>query len=225
MVFAAASLNDAMVEIGRAFETQSDTRVAFSYGGSQELARQIDSGAPADLFIPAGEFPIEFLADKGLIEGDRVNLLSNRLVVVMRSDGPQIESVEQLNTDTVERVALADPDLAPAGRYAREALIGLGLWDDLRGKLVIGADVRVTLAYVESGNVDVALVYQTDAKVAKNVIVLDLVPRDSYPPIVYPAVILRESNRKTQAAEFMEFLRSEAAAAIFVRHGFELLQP
>ena len=225
LVFAAASLTDALSEIGQAFEAQSEIGIAFSYGGSQELAQQIASGAPADLFIPAGEFPMEFLADKGKIEREAMNLLSNKLVVVTRTNGVQIEKLEQLNTDIVERIAIADPDLAPAGGYARESLTRLGLWDELQGKLIIGADVRVTLAYLESGNVDIALVYKTDARVASNVNVLDLVPSDSYSSVVYPAVVVRRSEKKAEADEFLEFLRSEAAAEIFLRHGFEPLQP
>ena len=225
LVFAAASLTDALTEIGRAFEAQSEIGIAFSYGGSQELAQQISSGAPADLFIPAGQFPMEFLADKGMIEREAMNLLSNKLVVVTRTNGIQIENLEQLNTDIVERIAIADPDLAPAGGYARESLTRLGLWDELQGKLVIGADVRVTLAYLESGNVDIALVYKTDARVASNVNVLDLVPSDSYTSVAYPAVVVRRSEKKAEADEFLEFLRSEAAAEIFLRHGFEPLHP
>ena len=226
LVFAAASLVDALTEIEREFEAQSDTSVAFSFGGSQTLAQQIASGAPADLFIAAGEFPIEFLAERELLEQDTVNLLSNKLVVVIRSDGVRLDSMEQLVIkETVERVAIADPNLAPAGRYARESLTRLGLWDAIQDKLVIGVNVRATLAYVESGNVDAALVYQTDAAIAGDVQVLDIVPPESHSAIVYPAAIIKRSERKANAREFLEFLRGQAARSIFIKHGFQPLEP
>ncbi|MCH7800198.1 MAG: molybdate ABC transporter substrate-binding protein, partial [Chloroflexi bacterium] len=133
--------------------------------------------------------------------------------------GVQLESMDQLRTDMVQRIGIAAPDLAPAGAYAREALNNMGLWAELQPKLVIGADVRVTLAYLESGNVDVALVYRTDA-MASNVTVLDIVPPGTYSPVVYPAIIVRGSERIGQAGDFLAFLRTEAASAVFSRHGF-----
>ena len=225
LVFAATSLTDALTDVARAFEEQSATGVVFSYGGSQMLARQIASGAPADVFIAAGEFPVQFLADKGMIEPEATDLLSNKLVLVTRSDDLRLETLEQLNTDAVERIAVANPELAPAGRYARESLTHLGLWDELRRKLVLGPDVRVTLAYLESGNVDVAIVYRTDARIARGVSVLDIVPSESYSRIVYPAVVVRRSHQRAHAAEFLKFLRGEAASAIFQRHGFDPVNP
>ena len=225
LVFAATSLTDALTEIGRSFEEQRDVDVAFSYEGSQTLARQIVRGAPADMFISAGRFPADLLQDEGLVEHEATHLLTNRLVLVIDPSGADVESLDQLTSDLVRRVAVANPDLAPAGWYAREALTHLGLWENLRGKLVLGPDVRVTLAYVESGNVDVALVYQTDARVAEGLKVLDIVPPDSYSPIVYPAVVIRRSENKALAAEFLDFLASEAAESVFRKHGFEPLKP
>ena len=225
LVFAASSLVDALTEIEREFEAQSDTSVAFSYGGSQTLAQQIASGAPADLFIAAGEFPIEFLAERELLDQDAVSLLANKLVVVVRSSDVQIDSMEQLTEETVGRIAIADPDLAPAGRYARESLTRLGLWDAIQERLVIGINVRATLAYVESGNVDAALVYQTDAAIAGDVQVLDIVPPESHSAIVYPAAVIKRSERKIEAREFLEFLRGQTAKSIFLKHGFLPLEP
>ena len=226
LVFAAASLVDALTEIEREFEAQSDTSVAFSFGGSQTLAQQIASGAPADLFIAAGEFPIEFLAERELLDQDASNILANKLVVVTRSDGVRLDSMEQLVIkETVERVAIADPNLAPAGRYARESLTRLGLWDAIQKKLVIGVNARATLAYVESGNVDAALVYQTDAAIAGDVQALDIVPPESHSAIVYPAAIIKRSEHKVEAREFLEFLRGQTAKSIFIKHGFQPLEP
>ena len=221
LVFAAASLTDSLTEVGRAFESQGDTDVSFSYGASQLLAQQIVKGAPADVFIPAGEFPVEFLEEEGLIGSGPVSLLSNKLVLVTRPDIGQLESIEDLRTDLVGRLAVADPDLAPAGTYARESLMRLGLWEQLRRKLLIGTDVRATLSYVETGNADAAIVYRTDAATAEGVQILDLVPQDSYSDIVYPALVVSETDHRTQADRFLEFLSSEVASAIFARYGFE----
>ena len=225
LVFAAASLNDALTEIGRSFEEDADAGVVFSFGGSQVLARQIANGAPADVFISAGELPVQFLAERELIEPHVVNLLTNKLVVVANPDRAQPESIEQLTTDVVERLAVASPEMAPAGWYARESLTRLGIWDDLQRKLIIGADVRATLVYVETGNADAAVVYQTDAMTSRNLSILDIVPTDSYPQIVYPAIVVSGSEEKALAGEFLGFLRSETAAAIFLRHGFRTLMP
>ena len=222
LVFAAASLADALDEIEEAFEKQTQIRVAVSYGGSQSLAQQIAGGAPAGVFVSAGEFPIDFLADRGLLESPAVHLLTTRLVVAVRSPGEiQLDSMEQLNTAQVGRVAVAAPDLAPAGGYARESLMSLGIWEDLQAKLVFGPDVRATLAYVESGNADVAIVYATDAAAAPTIAAFDIVPSGSYGPIVYPVVIVKDTTNKTDANDFVDFLQGAAASQIFREYGFE----
>ena len=125
-----------------------------------------------------------------------------------------------LGGPAARRVAIADPGLAPAGVYAREALERLGLWESLRPALVFGADVRAALAYLESGNVDAAVVYATDAREAPGVRALEIVPRDSYTPIAYPAAVLEGSDNRGAALEFVRFLKSDAARRIFERHGF-----
>ena len=224
LVFAAASLVDVLAEVEREFEARSDVSVAFSYGGSQTLARQIAGGAPADMLIAAGRFPVQYLAEEGLIDGEATGVLANKLVVAVRSDDIRLDSIEQLAGKGVGRVAIADPEVAPAGAYARESLTHLGLWDALSEKLVIGVDVRATLAYVETGNVDAALVYRTDANIARGVLTLDIVPPESHLPIVYPAAVIRRSERKASAREFLEFLRGGVAGSIFLRHGFQPLE-
>ena len=222
LVFAAASLAEAMEEIEEAFEGRGGVNVAVSYGGSQMLAQQIASGAPADIFISAGESPVRFLAEKGLIEPAVTYLLTNRLVIAVRpAVATQVTSMDLLNAPVVERIAIADPELAPAGRYARESLTRLGLWDGLQRKLVFGPDIRATLAYVESGNADAALVYATDARAGRNIEVLDIVPAESYSRIVYPVAVVRTAEQRAVAEEFLDYLRSAAAREIFVKHGFE----
>ncbi|MCH8205988.1 MAG: molybdate ABC transporter substrate-binding protein [Chloroflexi bacterium] len=223
LVFAAISLADALAEVKVEFD--AEVRITVSYGGSQMLARQISKGAPADVFISAGEVPVRSLVEEGLVEAKPVSLLANKLVVVTRANGHQIETMGQLATGVMERIAMADPELAPAGAYAKESLISLGLWEQLEGKLLIGVDVRATLVYVQRGNADAALVYETDAASASDLRVLDIVPADSYSPVVYPVVIVARSKKKDQAAEFVELLFSDRARKIFLRHGFAFPEP
>ena len=220
LVFAAASLADAMDEIGERYEGETGARVVFSFGGSQALAQQIASGAPADVFVAAGRPPVDFLSSRGEVVLIEDAVVHNDLVVAVKDDPTAPGSMADLGGPAARRVAIADPGLAPAGVYAREALERLGLWESLRPALVFGADVRAALAYLESGNVDAAVVYATDAREAPGVRALDIVPRDSYTPIAYPAAVLEGSDNRGAALEFVRFLKSDAARRIFERHGF-----
>ena len=220
LVFAAASLADAMNEIGERFEEETGTRVVFSFGGSQALAQQIASGAPADVFVAAGRPPVDFLSSRGAVDLVEDAVVHNELVVAVKEGSAALGSMADLGGPAVRRVAIADPGLAPAGIYGREALRRLGLWEALRPALVFGADVRAALAYLESGNVDAAVVYATDAREAPGVRALDIVPRDSYTPIAYPAAVIEGSDNRGAALEFVRFLKSAAARRIFERHGF-----
>ncbi len=224
LVFAATSLTDSLAEIGPAFERESGAQIAVSFGGSQLLAQQIVKGAPADVFIAAGAFPMDLLAREGLLSSAPEPILRNELVLVTRPDLVP-ESLRVLLEPGVERVAVADPDLAPAGRYARESLKSLGIWDDISEKLIRGSDVRATLTYVERGNADAAVVYRTDAVTADGLEIYDIVPPDSHSPIVYPAAILERSERQGLAARFLAFLTGRTAQAIFRSHGFEPAGP
>ena len=220
LVFAATSLINAIEEIRPAFQEKEGIELAVSYGGSQMLAQQIVQGAPADLFISAGEGPVELLAGRDLTDGGARSLLSNDLVVVSRMAGTPLESIEDLASGLVGRVAIADPDLAPAGAYARESLVNLGLWESLADKLVLSANVRVALAYVEAGNADAALVYRTDAMASKGLRVLDIVPADTYSTVVYPAVLIRGSGGRERAELFLDHLQTPSVREVFALYGF-----
>ena len=225
LVFAAASLADVMTEVEEAFERQSDVKVDISYGGSQLLAQQIASGAPADIFVSAGRFPVDFLKERGLLEPGWSSLLTNKLVVTSpTSGGAGVTSLAELAAPEVRRIAIANPKLAPAGRYAQESLTQLGLWDRLQPKLVFASDVRATLAFVEAGNADAAIVYVTDARLARNVTISDVVPQDSYSRIGYPVAVVARSRGKAAALDFVAFLRGDEAGQIFAEHGFEPAQ-
>ncbi len=221
LVFSAASLHDVMSDIEDLYQGRG-AGVSFSFGGSQALAQQIASGAPADVFIAAGEAPMAFLGERGLV-APPADVLSNSLVVAVRSrNAPALESFADLAGPAVGRLAIADPNFAPAGRYAREALRALGAWDSLGDRLVLGSDVRATLAFVESGNADAAIVYRTDvADENGGLVALDIVPPESYGPVVYPAAAVLESTRRQDASRFIELLLSDEAAALFRARGFE----
>jgi molybdate transport system substrate-binding protein len=225
LVFAATSLTDALNEIEDAYEDATGVDALISYGGSQALARQIESGAPADVFISAGAGPLTLLGEANLATPNATwSLLVNRLVVVGRPDARKPTSLSDLTRNEYPRVVLADPDLAPAGAYAREALSKQGIWDSIQDKVVFGADVRVTLTYVETGNADLALVYATDALTTPDLSVFDIVPEGSYTPVVYPVVAVSGSSNREAAMEFIDFLRSPPSVATFGRYGFETLQ-
>lgn len=222
VVFAAASLADALREIGRGFEAETGHRVVLSLGGSNDLARQIRAGAPAEVFVSASVDRMDEVERAGLVRpGDRFDLLSNRLVVVV----PATAAVASMSAEdllAVRRLALGDPEAVPAGIYARQWLEKRGLWERVRDRVVPTLDVRAALAAVESGNADAGIVYRTDATISKRVRVALEVPVDQAPRIVYPAALLAAS-RGPAARAFHEQLRSPAARAVFERLGFEFL--
>ncbi len=222
LVFAAASLTDALGEIGADFEARTGVRVLFSFAGSNALARQIQAGAPADVFVSANLDRMDELERAGLVRTtDRVSLLSNHLaVVVAAASGLVIGAPGDL--DRARRLALGDPEAVPAGIYARLWLEGLGLWEPLRGRVVPTLDVRAALAAVESGAADAGVVYRTDAALSSRVRVAFEVPAAEAPRIVYPAAVLASSTAP-EAHAFLDHLRSSPARAVFTRLGFEPL--
>lgn len=224
-VFAAISLTDALGEIGAAFTEESGVKVYYNFAASTTLQRQLQAGASADIFISASPHQVQELETEGLLEtAPRHDLLTNRLVLVSnRTAGHRVETLETLTGADISRIAIGHPDIVPAGLYAKEALTHFGLWETLQPKLIFGLDVRATLAYVAAGNVDVAIVYRTDITVAEGIEVLYTFPESVHTPIVYPAVVLKRSQRQPVARRFMVHLRSEASSAVFEKHGFTVL--
>lgn len=225
-VFAAASLADVLQPLGERFETEQGIEVKFSFGGSWSLAQQISRGAPADVFLAAGPGPMDTLVDEGLlVPGSRSDLLGNTLVIIAKDPRDAVVFVPtDLLRDDVSRIALGDPALAPAGSYAREALQGMGLWDDLRGKLVYGLNVRTALQYVTSDNADVAIVYATDAVSNDTLRPLWSFPPKSHSPIRYPVAALRDAENPSDSVDFLAFLHSAEASVVFMEHGFEPIE-
>ena len=224
LVFAAASLTDALKEVAPAYESGSGDKLIFNFAGSNALARQIKEGAPADIFFSADEIQMDNLDKAGLIDSaTREDLLSNTLVIVVPEDGPSELTPAALGNPALKRLALADPRSVPAGVYAREYLTKLGLWNAIEPKVVPTENVRGALSAVESGNVEAGIVYKTDATISKSVkIAYEVVPAEG-PKIVYPVAVVRESRNSGASRKFVEYLKSEPALAVFRKFGFIIL--
>jgi len=220
LVFAAASLTDVLQAQAELFDKERGVRVDINFGASNSLAQQIARGAPADVFIAAGAQPVADLERMGLTaRGSTRELLTNDLVLVAPAGAGLVRSLDDLRKPNM-RLAIADPELAPAGLYARQALVSLGLWPAVQPRLVLGRDVRTTLAYVESGSADAAVVYRTDAQISRDLEVVATFPRDSHDPIAYSAVVLRASSNGAGAAAFLDFLQGPSAREVFQKYGF-----
>ncbi len=225
LVSAAASLTDVLKEISTGYQSKSKHTIKFNFGPSNGLARQIEEGAPADLFFSADLPQIDTLDKNGRLEpGTRKNLLSNQLVIIVPADSKLvISSPKDLLKADVKRIALAEPSSVPVGVYSSKYLTDEGLWDQVKPKVVPVQDVRATLASVESGNVEAGFVYKTDAAISKKVKIVYEVPIDKGPKITYPAAIVKESKRKEAARDFMNYVQSPAAKDAFKRYGFVVL--
>jgi molybdate transport system substrate-binding protein len=225
LVAAAASLTDVLKEISAAYQSKAKHNVRFNFGPSSGLARQIEEGAPADLFFSADLQQMDNLDKKGRLEpGTRKNLLSNQLVIIVPADSKlTIASPKDLLKAEIKRIALAEPSSVPVGVYSSKYLTDEGLWDQIKPKVVPVQDVRATLASVESGNVEAGFVYKTDAAVSKKVKIVYEVPIDKGPKITYPVAIVKESKRKDAARDFMNYVQSPAAKDAFKKYGFVVL--
>jgi molybdate transport system substrate-binding protein len=224
IVSAAASLTDVLKEISNGYQSKSKNTVKFNFGPSSGLARQIEEGAPADMFFSADEAQMDDLEKNRRLEpGTRKNLLSNQLVIIVPSDSKlAIASPKDLLKSEVKRIALAEPPV-PVGAYSSKYLEAEGLWDKIKPKVVPVQDVRATLASVESGNVEAGFVYKTDAAVSKKVKIVYEVPIDKGPKIVYPVAIVKESKRKDTARDFLNYVQTPASKELFKKYGFVVL--
>lgn len=222
VVFAAASLTDSLEEIGQAWRSATGHVVLFNLGASSDLGRQVRVGAPADVFFSADREQMDLVQRSGRVRAaDRVELLSNTLVVVTpaASSRPLAAPGDLL---ALKRLALADPEAVPAGVYARKWLEALGLWDRLRDRVVPTLNVRAALGAVESENADAAIVYRTDAALARRARIVLEVPRSQGPEVVYVVAPIATSTRPA-GRDFVRFLSSPAARAVFEKHGFIVL--
>jgi molybdate transport system substrate-binding protein len=226
-VFAAASMKNALDEVNAAYQARSGVKITASYAASSALAKQIEQGAPADIFLSADLAWMDYLAGKDAIESStRVSLLGNRIVLIVPKDSRQGNVSIGQGFDLAGlagdgRIATGDVRAVPVGKYAKAALEKLGAWDKAAAKFAMAENVRAALALVSRGEAVLGIVYETDAKVDPGVRIIGAFPGDSHPPIVYPvAATTRDSPA---AASYLAFLRSPDARAVFEKYGFSFL--
>jgi molybdate transport system substrate-binding protein len=221
-VFAASSLTDSLKEIATAYQRNTGDKIVFNFGASSLLARQIEEGAPADVFFSADEAKMDGLQAKGLIEKEtRASPLSNLLVIVVpKENAVAINSAQDLTNSAVGRIALGDPKTVPIGVYTRQYLEKLDLWENLRRKTVIVENVRAALAAVEAGNADAAFVYKTDVAISRKVKVAVEISRQEGPEISYSVALVKGPRHEKAARSFLEYLAGEDSRKVFQKWGF-----
>ena len=227
VVFAAASLKNALDEVNGLFTKQTGIKVVASYAASSALMKQIEQGAPADVFLSADIDWVDYGAKHGLLKDDtRRDLLGNRLVLIAPKDskvgtvtiGPGFDLAALAGSG---RIATGDVRAVPAGLYAKAALEKLGIWSSVESKLAMAENVRAALLLVARGEAPLGIVYETDAKIDPSVKIVGVFPEDSHPPIVYPVALTK--NAKPDAAQYLAFLSEPEARAVFERYGFRTL--
>lgn len=222
-ISAAVSLKDALTEIQKNYQAKDpNVKITYNLGASGALQKQIEQGAPVDIFISAAPKQMNELEAKNLInKATRKNLVENKLVVVVpKSTKLNITQYEDLTQEAVHQIALGETVTVPAGQYAKEVLQSLGLWDKLKDKVVLAKDVRTVLAYTETGNVEAGIVYKTDAVASDKVKIVAMAPEGSHQPIVYPVAITTGTKQQKAAEAYVEYLFSADGKAVFEKHGF-----
>ncbi len=224
-VSAAISLQDVMEELRRIYtQKYSNVNITYRFCASGTLAREIEEGISADIFISAGESQMDDLAKKRLIvDTSRKDLLSNELVLIAPKNS-KLSSFTGLNDPSIAKIGIGTPQTVPAGMYAKETLTSLHLWDKISSKLVYYPNVRRVLESVESGEVDAGLVYRTDALSGTNIKTVAVASAGSHSPILYPMAIIKKSSNMEEAGKFASFISSDEAAQIFSKYGFIVLK-
>lgn len=220
-IFAAASLSDVMTEAGNLFtESHPESKVIRNFAGSGTLAKQIDNGAPADIFLSANPRWMEYLGNEGLVAPESVRIFARNVLVF--AGAPDLSVVSMADLPRLRRIAIGSPGSVPAGRYAEAALRSAGIYGQLMdaGKLVLAKDVRQALMYADRGEVDGAFVYRTDALLSPRIKIHFEPPPESYPRVIYPMALTRSGTENPEAVEFYRFLQSPEARALLDRYGF-----
>lgn len=223
-VYAAASLTNAINDLEKIYEKQNKVEVKTSYAGSSTLAKQIEAGAPADIFISADTQWMDYLQNKKLVAAnDRLNLLGNRLVLITpkgRSLKVKLDKTTDPNKAFTGKICTGDTKSVPVGKYAKQAFTNLGWWNRIEPKLVETEDVRAALNFVARGECQVGIVYATDAAISKDVTVVGVFPENTHTPIIYPVGLVKKNSNSTK---FYQFLQSNQAKAVFKKYGFSVL--
>lgn len=222
-ISAAASLTDAMKEIQSSYEAKhSAVKLNFNFGASGALQKQIEQGAPVDLFLSAATKNLNELVAQGLIDANQHNIvLTNELVVIIPGDRPaEVLGLQDLTNESIKLIAIGIPESVPAGSYAQETLTNAQLWNELQPKLVQAKDVRQVLQYVETGNADAGFVYKSDALTSQEIAISFAVDPASYTPVEYPIGILKSTRHLKETTELYDYLQSKEALGIFTKYGF-----
>ena len=224
-VFAAASLTESLRQIAADYQKVSGDTIVFNFGASGTLSRQIEAGAPADVFFAADEAKADALEKKGLlVRGTRTSWLGNSLVIVTTPENLTLHAPTDLTNATVQHLALGDVKIVPAGTYAKAYLEKLAIWSAVEPKVVPCENVRAVLAAVESGNVDAGVVYKTDAAISQKVKVAYEVPIADSPKITYPLALVKDAPQPEAAKKFIAYLATAGATKVFQQFGFIVLE-
>lgn len=228
LVAAAASLQQSLQEVTRLYLMAHPSQIVnYNFGASGALQQQIERGAPVDVYISAADKQMNDLEAKGLVvRQTRTDLLTNQLVLVVpKRSSVSVMNFRQLLQPEVQRIAIGEPRSVPAGQYATQVLKSLGIFDRVKSKFVLGNNVRSVLTAVETGDVDAGIVYITDAKISDRINIVASADSQLHSPIRYPIAVLNSSKSLPAARQYVEFLQTESAKAIFTKYGFGIAKP
>lgn len=225
LISAAASLTNCVKELADMYTAQNPhVTITANFGSSGALQQQIEQGAPADIFFSAGIKQMNALKEKGLMADATVkNILENKVVLITPKGAPAVDSFEALAGAAVKKIAVGEPKSVPVGQYTEQIFKSLSLSGSLASKLIFAKDVREVLSWVETGNVDAGVVYETDAKISSNVVICAAAPSGSHKKVIYPAGVVKDSKKQMEAQKFVDFFFSDAAKAVFARYGFTVI--
>ncbi len=222
-ISAAASLTDALEEIKALYEEDHNVKLTYILGGSGKLAQQIQQGAPVDVFLSANQDWMDTLEKEDLLLNDtRADITGNKIVLITKKDSTiAYRTIEDIKPSELQQVAIGNPESVPAGQYTEQLLTKIDMWADLKDKIVFAQDVRQVLTYVETGNVEIGFVYESDALSSDSIKILAAADSGLHDPISYPATVLKDTKHEKEAREFVTFLTSEKAQQILEKHGFK----
>ena len=225
MISAAASLKNCIQDLSAMYtEKNPQVTITSNFGASGALQQQIEQGAPADVFFSAGIKQMNALKEKGMmIDSSVKNILENKVVLITPKNAAALDFFEDLAKSSVKKIGVGEPKSVPVGQYTEQIFQNLGLTDKVASKLILAKDVREVLSWVETGNVDAGVVYETDAKISKDVTICSTAPEGSHKKVIYPIGVVKASKQAAEAQKFVDFLFSDAAKEVFARYGFTVL--
>ena len=225
MISAAASLKNCIQDLSAMYTRKNpQVTITANFGASGALQQQIEQGAPADVFFSAGIKQMNALKEKGMmIDSSVKNILENKVVLITPKNAAALDFFEDLAKSSVKKIGVGEPKSVPVGQYTEQIFQNLGLTDKVASKLIFAKDVREVLSWVETGNVDAGVVYETDAKISKDVTICSTAPEGSHKKVIYPIGVVKTSKHAAEAQKFVDFLFSDAAKEVFARYGFTVI--